>query len=879
MLVENSDNNLNKSNLSNNLNRISISDDTTSSVSTKESIQFIKPLSRRKLKKSNDIIIIDITDEDSAPKITRKKNRKLIPWLEKVKKQNLQRLNAEKKEKKNDNNNLIEIMKSPAEEILKCLLMVNDDNDCEQKKIESNLYSSFNSWISFNNKNEIIAMDYYQFFDEEASEDSSNSEKIIISSPIITDLSIKSVLNSDIINSSNSDELLTDNEKSKNLIKNEEENMISRLDNTKTDLQEEAVLNNFEGMSIINEDPMNSQLNVSIEENRNIPLDCSAKISNELSSKILVSSENLNFSNRTLESNIIDFSTNTMDVNLPNLLESSSLNRPSNIVNTNFFNSSILETNFSYRDSNFNDSSNIVDYTLPKVKLNNIENETIYSSFQENADALSVLASVCAAQKGNNNSTIKVKDYARWKINSDIDQKSSLNQFTDNSDSRVVNIYPEDAFDKVALQVEVISTSDGLQDNITQSFRETSNVILNGETVVLMQKSPNSNVYVINKAKENNKTSDDETFDDEKIDDNETQHKGLMIKSEIDEKIMRNDDSIKKNEIKDKKNKNLYRQNVKQEFINCTCGIPNCSLISHDNSQLPYFSTNPELCVPYHKHVPLNLPINSSASRCNCLACTYEVVTHCHQYIHPNTEPTSFIENNSYFIQQQTSAVQESRISNLYDDQLCLKIEKNKTIDDIGMKFKPEIKYQREINNKLPLKKRLKAIQKPYDMSIKMERNNYSIELQSTNVTPPEIGATVELTTTKDNSSTSTQSSPIENRHDIRRDYDYHYQDDQSKDQRRLANSQLSNVPHYHDSRYQRDIKTTKGNSPLKRLSTATATTPIVQEQTNCKKARKSTKKQTRSSSRKIPKINYNYSDEKDLDPPYPKRKRRRTSR
>ncbi|KAG9435647.1 MATH and LRR domain-containing protein [Apis mellifera carnica] len=101
--------------------------------------------------------------------------------------------------------------------------------------------------------------------------------------------------------------------------------------------------------------------------------------------------------------------------------------------------------------------------------------------------------------------------------------------------NRIVGIYPEDALD-VALHVEVTSneTNNGNNDselckvifqpetnlnydtdtlthnlapieNNVQTVKENTNVILNGETVVLLQKSPNSNLYIINKAIENSK--------------------------------------------------------------------------------------------------------------------------------------------------------------------------------------------------------------------------------------------------------------------------------------------------------------------------------------------------------------------------------------
>lgn len=793
--------------------------------------------------------------------------------------------------------------------------MVTEDK--EQKKIESNLYSSFNTWVEF--KEETPATDFYQFFDEEASEE--DSDETIASSPEegIRDLSIKSVLNSDRNSSNsenNSEELLMDDKK-------EEIPIVARLDNYKTDLQTEANVitnsdvNNVEtntvcqGMSTMVLDVSQNSSSIQYSDlifheqtketeidERNQPLDCSAKIFE---------------TSNTLESNLQQTSFVTSEgSNLLNYPE-----RPSNIVHSsNYLNSPTSAfdtpptanihnspTNFSpyfrdnltnYCDSSFGENPSVVDYTLPKVKTitENPPNTDNYSfqdsQFQENADALSVLASVCAAQKGNNSPSkiIKVKDYARWKPTTtsypEIDPKA-LYQFSDNSDvmsSRVVNVYPEDAFDKVALQVEVISTSDGLTDNMNQSFRETPNVILNGETVILLQKSPNSNVYIINKAKEN-KNSDDED-DDEKLrndsdipQDTESQHKNLNIKTEVDDLV-----------LKTEKKKNC-RQNVKQEFTSCN-GIP---LIPHEhNSQLhpttipTYFSPNTEIRMPYHKHcntLPIN-PSNAQNSLCTCLAPPYEVMTHCHSH-----DPSTFIENNSYFLPQQQTTVQEhertkpnhSRLTNLYDDQQLYCKHEAKTKDE--HKFK-EIKYQREINNRLPLKKRLK----PYDMSIKQERFATNPEIPSM-ITPPEIGATVELTTAKEDSP-----SPIENRH-LFPSHHYHHHHHQGekisdKDQRRLVNSQLSNVPllappsHYHESRYQRpgDIKTSKGNSTLKRsaIPEELQHQQQQQQQSSTKKARRSTSRQTRSSQRKRPKVNYNYSGD-ELYPSCSKRKRKRTSR
>jgi len=81
----------------------------------------------------------------------------------------------------------------------------------------------------------------------------------------------------------------------------------------------------------------------------------------------------------------------------------------------------------------------------------------------------------------------------------------------------------------------------------------------------------------------------------------------------------------------------------------------------------------------------------------------------------------SCIESNSYFLPThsavQTSAVQEhdrtkseAVISKLYDDQILRKrVLQNNTLEKLDVSREPEKLFKKDIENKLPLKKRLKA--------------------------------------------------------------------------------------------------------------------------------------------------------------------------
>ncbi|XP_076378765.1 uncharacterized protein LOC143259598 [Megalopta genalis] len=175
-----------------------------------------------------------------------------------------------------------------------------------------------------------------------------------------------------------------------------------------------------------------------------------------------------------------------------------------------------------------------------KQECGNVQNEYVVqdSDLQDNIDGLSLLASVSQhvphlkPKSEGKCDQIKVRDYASLRYtccsqaSDDGAANDSISQLQTPSMgiiNRIVGVYPEDALNKVAFYVEVTSNDSetenvnkGLYNSLIsaesniQGSKENANVILNGETVVLLQKSPNSNLYIINKAVENSKDHNDD---------------------------------------------------------------------------------------------------------------------------------------------------------------------------------------------------------------------------------------------------------------------------------------------------------------------------------------------------------------------------------
>lgn len=705
------------------------------------------------------------------------------------------------------------------------------------------------------------------------------------------------------------------------------------------------------------------------------------------------------------------------------------------------------------------------------------------SELHDNIDGLSLLANVIASQHVSHLKTecelkyeqIKVKDYASLRsspYNQTTDDEADTNdssntvsQILENPTAEVINrivgIYPEDALDKVALHVEVTSTTDpddrendpsnsvshivettinyetdtisnnlSMVENNVQSIKENTNVILNGETVVLLQKSPNSNLYIINKAVENARdhNSDDEScpikekswmippedcasFEvvntsehisfnldlpqyNKELSCQENKYsvgrnKGIKIEPEEESSLMSITEmksygkkgslsadvlpatsqiyqdtnianvSISKS-VDKRKSKSIltYRQNIKQEFSNHitpNCGIQGCNGIhSHPHevidpqhplhipvthpTTIPSIYGNcaagTDLCMPYHKHctsVSCSLQINSTTSlhshtksanscgrsHCSCLNCTYDIVTHCRQCIHPATDShVSCIESNSYFLPThssvQTSAVQEhdrtkseAVISKLYDDQILRKrVLQNNTLEKLDVPCEPEKLFKKDMENKLPLKKRLKAhamMSMAYEkVPIKTEKlDNYpgipmmsiaALEtIDGTQKHPTQIiQSSYELSPSEED---SPHGSYHFNSNIVRRDYykDMHI----SNTHHNLTKESTRN--HERQFRPNGDqpnavcLESCQDRTPAQRRDVTNPTSlkriamETIEQDSACKKAKKtqSSIRQTRSSKRNVPKVNYCYTD---VDPEWnpsgeSKRRRKKTSR
>ncbi|XP_029038533.2 uncharacterized protein LOC114873912 isoform X3 [Osmia bicornis bicornis] len=691
------------------------------------------------------------------------------------------------------------------------------------------------------------------------------------------------------------------------------------------------------------------------------------------------------------------------------------------------------------------------------------------SELQDSIDGLSLLASVSQhvphlkPESEVKCEQIKVKDYASLKytcynqITDDEtdtnDSSNTVSQLLENPSSEIINrivgIYPEDALNKV-LHVEVASndTDDNklckiasnseaevnyetemLTNNFaptesnTQTVKENTNVILNGETVVLLQKSPNSNLYIINKAVENSKdhindedggkskekswvSSSEECGQFEAVasldhasynleltlynkelpyqenkfssvargkgikvepeDGNFSDSKSYSAKVSLSTEMlpvnsqMYQDVNAMSKSIDKRKSSNLaYRQNIKQEYSNISnhipsnCVIPGCNRIhshSHDvDAQHPLhipathpttlpqiygnYPGNADLCVPYHKHctsVSCNLQINNATSlcshskssspcgrsRCSCLNCTYDIVTHCRQCIHPSADTrVSCIESTPYFlpaqspvqsptVQEHERTKSETVIGKRYDDQLLCKIEKSllqsNTLEKLEVQCDSKKVFRKEADNKLPLKKRLKVHAMAYEeVPIKAERmDNYpavpmmsiaALEASESSQKRSVLKSEYQLFPTS-------KEDPRDGYHCdsglARRSYlkDSATRQNLTKENTRKIERQFRSANDQPDSTLcqesclQRTVKTKvegkEMNLPditsLKRFEMES-----MGEDGTYKKAKKTPLRQTRSSKRNVPKVNYSYTD---VDPEWnpsgeSKRKRKKTSR
>ena len=436
--------------------------------------------------------------------------------------------------------------------------------------------------------------------------------------------------------------------------------------------------------------------------------------------------------------------------------------------------------------------------------------------FRDNTDGLSLLASVsqCVSHltttspspqiPTNSGELIKVKNYATLSNANAYDVPAIASQYSSaippDATNKVTNLYHEDAMDKVALQIEVtateeISTYPTYQDpNIATAFPSNSEEInyncqlpidpatpqtddtnptkpiLSGETVVLFQKSPNSNLYIINKAVgKRGEVSDDETenvpYNTYEMYENVYRGKPYDLseysrelssqenrrKVKIDtagEPVSKVNDTIEMSginvamsmesmsKVSPSKRKSpstagmSRRLRIRHDFnghatghINASYGIPDSLQERGDTPPLasiyPQYQTGADIYMPFGNNYNALPCVHAHPNQnCSCLNCRYGIPTHCSKYMMSNGDNhTSTIENPPYYMPihttVQTSAVQDcSRTSG--DDQIVFKLEQkvidSKPLENNGVKFDTRPICRSEFDAKLPLKKRFKSM-------------------------------------------------------------------------------------------------------------------------------------------------------------------------
>lgn len=467
---------------------------------------------------------------------------------------------------------------------------------------------------------------------------------------------------------------------------------------------------------------------------------------------------------------------------------------------------------------------------------------------------------------------------------------------------------------------------------------KSTNVIVNGETVVLFQKSPNSNLYIINKAVDNN-TMECLSEESNTIERNLTTMRNIInqipinlsenqevgknlrkLSNQFIKKEHANEDYYKdstgsvaeseslkhhdfvyedptttgrSNKREGTSNENCNKKSIKQEFGSFG-DHQQVARLDYPNIYHPVESKNSNVysgvttATNFYEHFSFptcSLKVSSSESY-QQPNCAYNVL--------PDTASLTHLPyvQNSYFLSTESDdrdmKLTEAALAKLKDDQLLHNIERS-IMDDKKVEIVPEIKYKPEFDSKLPLKKRLKAhamlsmnFGNDNKEQVKIERvENYpgtpmmsiAAALESRNVsqiaTSP--NTSLELSPRVKNEALSSHTTEM-----IRRDY--------LKDTSltSIGNSTNVNIMAVGN---QRSFKT-----PAQRKEAGTMQSPLKRSapsSTNPKSPKKDKKikttsngRQTRSSKRNIPKVDYSYDGIIDTELKFNSlRKRKRTSR
>ncbi|OXU19984.1 hypothetical protein TSAR_016873 [Trichomalopsis sarcophagae] len=573
-----------------------------------------------------------------------------------------------------------------------------------------------------------------------------------------------------------------------------------------------------------------------------------------------------------------------------------------------------------------------------------------YDIPESDIDGLTLLASVSAQQRisTSKKSEIKVKPYTSL-------QQKPKEENMKSVASHIVETYPEDSMGKVALQVEV-SSSDAVSSTVIKQQQpdtssemlsyiieetiqsnlesnDNANVILSGETVMLLQKSPNSNLYIINKAAVDN-------LSNSKINYNSDEEDSSKLAEYEDSKCCQQGISIKNDP--DDVPQRVRGIKPDPDYADIKSG----SLIGHDDPKLQNQSGY-EL---HYAGYPVPPPgsycaypsIHHPSTGCACVSCAYcrplpfyLPATHATQSVQTNSsvqekrskqktdaammaklydeqmhsgkdkhlldgkqqhqeqvgeakQIISRYEHVDYYLPtahatqtvQMNSAVQERRnnkvtdvVANLYDDQLITSsLEKNrldgKHPEEMMEEKKEAVSKFEQLDSTLPLKKRLKAQRMSMHfgnregglpLKNKAVSSIYPGELMMSiadvdgqgNNSPLDLGAVIEVT--------SAMEKPVKSR--VGR-----------KEKTMNTNINNQNVPNCFPRKSSNKKK--RVGSMDEEVENSGASAP--------KKSRKSKDdgaKQTRSSRRVVPTVNYVYPEVDTECNPSGKRKKKRTNR
>ncbi|XP_044013837.1 putative uncharacterized protein DDB_G0282133 [Aphidius gifuensis] len=487
------------------------------------------------------------------------------------------------------------------------------------------------------------------------------------------------------------------------------------------------------------------------------------------------------------------------------------------------------------------DNSKLInnDNELSSLKIKDVE-------FNDHTDGLTLLASVSqhvldletSQIHDKHQEIINVIDYNKLKLNIDNSTDSCSNSssiyysnYSDNinydnridkqyiiNDNEFSKIYPDDDIDRIGLNVEVTSSEDTFNqctstvyhNNDDNNYQQDDKVILNGETVVLLQKSPNSNLYIINKAIEN---------DNELIKLNDEKNSYMYDKKYS---IQNDNKKLAKNDLLSLSDHAICENDIKASSLR----TPTATLSSSSSTSTATTTTTTKkynIKNEYNDHVEDNPTSTSlyhhSDNYFNSHNNKYENNEKLFDQTLPHSTTTSPDNNKNWYNstdKKKTILINDCNLNN--NNNKLYKFTNDKEIENDN-----NIIIKNNLNYHLPPKKRFNFGNKNYNNIIN-ENNNYTSEPM------------ISIASLQNNNKNDNNSKKI-----IRRNY--------------------NNDNNYCFINNDNKINNKKNNNSKKRCNDGQISRPSKKVKEQLLTPMKNLKKQTRSSQRKVPKVNYCYND------------------